>query len=128
MYRLVKWDMEEIIGDVRKLYPKLFQLFPNFREVISDLIALSLRDRSMGTNDSLDNFIELELGAEYAYLALFFRANSIRWYREVVAFISLVACEFDEFTIEDIVQHTPNTLHVKVWVTYHYEGSSLLGF
>lgn len=128
MYHVVHWDMTEIVGDVYKLFPALPALFPNFREAVHDLAAMALRDRSMGTNNFLDDFIDLNLGSEYQYLGLFFRVNSVRWYKEIISFVSLVACEFDEFTIEDIVQHSPTQLKVMVNVAYHYEGSSLMGF
>lgn len=128
MYQVVKWDMSEIVGDVYKLYPTVPAMFPNFSEAVHDLAALALRDRSMGTNNYLDDFIELNLGSEYQYLGLFFRSNAARWYQEIVGFVSLAACEFDEFTIEDIVQYSPTQLKVMVNVEYHYEGSSLLGF
>lgn len=125
MHRFVHWDLTEIVRETKQVYPGIENLFPNFHEAVNDLASMALRDRSMGTNDNLDDFIDNNLSSDFQFLGLFFRNLSINWYREIVQFVTHAAREYDEFSIDDIVQHSPTVLIVKVNVIYHYEGSPL---
>lgn len=125
MYLSIHWNLDEIIGEVKQVYPGIAALLPILGDAIPDLVALSMRDRAAGADYYLDEFVRENLGSEYSYLGLFFKSQSKRWYQEVVRSASLYTFEYDEFFIEDICQLSPTVLLVKVWVEYHYEGCDL---
>lgn len=126
MYLNIHWDLSEIICETKFRYPKLDTMFPNLKEAVSDLVAMALRDRVAGVDYDLNSFIRDNLGSEFHYLGLFFKAQSARWYQEILHTTALYTYEYDEFYIEDIRQLTPSMLLIKVWVEYHYEGAPFI--
>lgn len=114
-----------MVAEADLLCPIIRQSFPELKELTHDLVALTLRDSAMGADYYLEAFIRDQLGSDYAFLNLFFKAQSARWYGEVVRTAAQLTAAFDEFYIEDIVQLSPTKLLVKVWVEYQYEGESI---
>lgn len=125
-YLNVLWDLDEIMGEVKMLFPAVFGLFKSYPEAVNDIASLALRDRSNGTEYYLDEFIRDNLGSEFQYLGLWFKANSAHWYREIVNSVAQYVAEYDEFFIEDIRQYSPTKLLIVAWVEYHYEGDGIL--
>jgi hypothetical protein len=117
--------MAEIVAEVKMSYPGIVKLFPNFTEMVNDLAALAIKDRSSGYGSCLEEFIASNLGSAFHYLELFFRAQSGRWYTEIIQFVSNTTSEYDEFFIEDVWQITPNLLSVRIWAEYRIDDRIL---
>lgn len=122
----VLWDLDEIMGEVKMLFPQSFGYFTAYPEAVNDLVSMAIRDRAAGSEYYLDEFIRENLGSEFQAVGLWFKANSAHWYREIVQSVGLYTADYDEFFIEDVRQLTPAKLLIIVWVEYHYEGESIL--
>lgn len=128
----IHWDLSEMVGEANFAFKQnspfveghdeLMSATPvEWKHLLADLAAIALRDMAAGT-DNLSDFVESNIGSRYLFLGLFFKAQAMRWYKEMTWLTDFTARDFDWYVIDDITQLTPMMLRVAIHGGYYHEN------